>query len=179
MNDLFEDEPGDNTPEFSVSEISNAVQRTVEDAFGDTGEFFQTMAPVVAQAPQSAAALAKMYAAFAQQFNLGKGAEDALDQFITMAEGASKKPKENPAQKMAEAEFMLKTKEAETKMRLEAEKLNIQKGNLVLDGKIKATELQIKQQELALKEATAEVDAAKALNETILEREQERPVRIG
>ncbi len=33
MNDLFEDEPGDNTPEFSVSEISGAVKKAIEGGF--------------------------------------------------------------------------------------------------------------------------------------------------
>ncbi|WP_108816151.1 exodeoxyribonuclease VII large subunit [Loktanella sp. Alg231-35] len=33
MNDLFEDGPADNTPEFSVSEISGAVKKAVEGGF--------------------------------------------------------------------------------------------------------------------------------------------------
>lgn len=33
MNDLFEDEPVDNTPEFSVSEISGAVKKAIEGGF--------------------------------------------------------------------------------------------------------------------------------------------------
>ncbi len=33
MSDLFEDEPGDNTPEFSVSEISGAVKKAIEGGF--------------------------------------------------------------------------------------------------------------------------------------------------
>ena len=33
MSDLFEDEPADNTPEFSVSEISGAVKKAVESGF--------------------------------------------------------------------------------------------------------------------------------------------------
>ena len=34
MNDLFEDGPADNTPEFSVSEISGAVKKAIEGGFG-------------------------------------------------------------------------------------------------------------------------------------------------
>ncbi len=30
MNDLFEDGPVDNTPEFSVSELSGAVKKAIE-----------------------------------------------------------------------------------------------------------------------------------------------------
>jgi exodeoxyribonuclease VII large subunit len=33
MNDLFDDEPADNTPEFSVSEISGAVKKAIEGGF--------------------------------------------------------------------------------------------------------------------------------------------------
>ena len=33
MSDLFEDEPADNTPEFSVSEISGAVKKAIEGGF--------------------------------------------------------------------------------------------------------------------------------------------------
>ena len=33
MNSLFEDEPADNTPEFSVSEISGAVKKAIEGGF--------------------------------------------------------------------------------------------------------------------------------------------------
>ncbi len=33
LSDLFEDEPGDNTPEFSVSEISGAVKKAIEGGF--------------------------------------------------------------------------------------------------------------------------------------------------
>ena len=33
MNDLFDDGPADNTPEFSVSEISGAVKKTIEGGF--------------------------------------------------------------------------------------------------------------------------------------------------
>jgi exodeoxyribonuclease VII large subunit len=33
LSDLFEDEPGDNTPEFSVTEISGAVKKAIEGGF--------------------------------------------------------------------------------------------------------------------------------------------------
>ncbi|MDX8354450.1 exodeoxyribonuclease VII large subunit [Cognatiyoonia sp. IB215182] len=33
MNDLFEDEPADNTPEFTVAEISGAVKKAIEGGF--------------------------------------------------------------------------------------------------------------------------------------------------
>ena len=33
MNDLFEDGPADNTPEFSVAELSGAVKKAIEGGF--------------------------------------------------------------------------------------------------------------------------------------------------
>lgn len=50
-----------------------------------TAEFFGTMAPVVQQAPQIAGPITELFAAFARQFNLGKQAEDAIEQIATIA----------------------------------------------------------------------------------------------
>lgn len=152
-----------------------------------TAQFFSTMAPIVSSAPQAAAPLAKMYAAFAQQFNLGKSAEDALDQFVQMAEQAAKQPKgPTPEQEAMKAEADFKMKEAMAKMQLELKKLGLQTENLQADKQIKAVELQIKQGELGIKkdtldlaEAQAEVDAISRVAEIELETEQERPVAVG
>lgn len=145
-----------------------------------TSEFFATMAPVVQSAPEAAGPLAKMYAAFAQQFNLGKAAEDALDQFVQLAEKAAKDAQANPKvdpeaeRQKAEAEMrgqelQLKMRELEAKLRLEAEKQQTERDGHVADRQIKMIELAIKRQELEmkgaetqLKEAEAEVKAAAA-----------------
>ena len=47
MNDLLDDdfdapEPGSNAPEYTVSEISGAVKKTLEGAFGRSSEFVRT-----------------------------------------------------------------------------------------------------------------------------------------
>jgi hypothetical protein len=151
-----------------------------------TATFFSTMAPIVAQSPATAAPLVKMYAAFAQQFSLGRSAEDALDELVQMAEQEAENPRPNPGEEMAKAEMEMKQQEAQAKiqevqgkMALEVEKLKLQAQNLGLDGQIKRAELALKQRELGLKEATGELDAAKAFVETGMEREQERPVKIG
>lgn len=145
-----------------------------------TAQFFSTMAPIVESAPQAAAPLAKMYAAFASQFNLGKSAEDALEQFVAMAEEAAKKPK-GP-----DPEVKMKMEEAANKMKLEMEKLSLSRDNLILDGRnkqadlqLKGRELELKGSELDLKEAEAEFGAVAKVAEIDLEKTQERPVRVG
>lgn len=146
-----------------------------------TASFFATMAPIVQQSPQAAGPLAKMYAAFASQFNLGKTAEDALQQFVEMAEQASQQP-----QDQGPSEMEVKMQEFQSKMELEMQKLQLQTGNLAMDKEIKGVELQIKQAELGLKkddldlkEAQAEVDTVMKAAEIEMEQDQERPVAVG
>lgn len=151
-----------------------------------TAQFFNTMAPVIGQAPQAAGPIVEMYASFARQFNLGKAAEDALEQFAEMAKQASSQTQDNPEQEAKMAEMQAKMQEMQGKFALEVEKLKLQSQNLMLDGQIKQAELQIKNREagikedqLQLEEAKATVDAAAKAYETTIEQEQERPVKIG
>jgi len=161
-----------------------------------TAQFFSTMQPVVASAPAAAAPLAKMYASFARQFNLGKAGEDAIDQFAQMAEEqAQQAGQEGPSpeeqamqaqlqmeqqklqmdQKKMEAEFM----NMQAKVMLEMEKLKLDTEKMGLERDKAAAELGLKQQEVEIKGATAEVDAAAKAAEIELEIDQERAVRIG
>lgn len=153
-----------------------------------TAQFFSAMAPVVQSAPQSAEPLARMYAAFARQFNLGKDAEDALDQFTEMAKQAAKgaQNKSDPEAERARAEMQMKMQEFQAKMSLEVEKLKLQAQNLGLDGEIKRAELALRQAELGvkrdeldLKESVSEFDAFAKVAEIELEDEQQRPVAVG
>lgn len=151
-----------------------------------TAEFFATMQPVVQAAPQAAGPLAKMYAAFAGQFNLGKSAEDALDQFVQMAEEAADQPQPNPEAEAMQAELQMRQQEMQMKaqdmqgrQQLELQKLQLQAENLGADLKLKQADLMLKEQQLNLDEAKAEVSAAMAMNEIEIEKDQERPVRIG
>ena len=154
-----------------------------------TAQFFSTMAPIVASAPEAAGPLAKMYSAFATQFNLGKSAEDALDQFVQMAEQASQQPKEqgpSPEMQLQMQEMQMKMEEFGQKMQLEVKKLELQAQNLATDKQIKGVELQIKERELQLKggdldlrESQAEFDAVAKVAEIEMERTQERPVKVG
>jgi hypothetical protein len=151
-----------------------------------TAQFFQTMAPIVQQAPQAAGPLAKMYAAFATQYNLGKAAGDALDQFVQMAEQASQQPQSDPEAERMKHEMQMKMEETKGKMMLEVEKLKLQAQNLGLDGQIKQAELALKnrelgrkEDELTLSERKAEVSAIQSAVEMEMEDEQQRAVKIG
>ena len=132
-----------------------------------TASFFATMSPVVAQAPQAAGAVVDMYASFARQFNLGKQAEDALDQLAEIAKEAAANPPPNPEQEAKKAEIEAKMQGEQQKMQLETQKLQQagaqQQAELQIkqvELQIKQVELQIKREELQLKEAIATTDAA-------------------
>lgn len=133
-----------------------------------TASFFQTMAPIAQQAPESVGPLAKMYAAFARQFNLGKEAEDALDEFIQMAQQASEKPQGPPPEqieaereaKLKEAEMMLKSQDGARKDReFQFDVMRFEKEFGLKAGEAEA-QLKLQRDRLDLDEATAEVSAA-------------------
>lgn len=144
-----------------------------------TGQFFNTMAPVVAQAPQAAGPIVEMYSSFARQFNLGKSAEDALEQFVEMAKQAASQPQPNAEAEARQAEMQMKAQEQQAKMQLEMAKLQADTQRSQIDVQIKGAELQLKRQELGLKEAAAEVDAAAKMVEIEMEDEQRRAVKFG
>lgn len=143
-----------------------------------TAQFFQTMAPIVQQAPTTAGPMAKMYAAFAQQFNLGKSAEDALDQFIQMAEQASQQPQGPSPEQMKEER---EAKEAEARFGLDSKKLELDVARLTLEQQkaqaehgIKVAGVELDRDKLQLEEAKAEVEAGVKLIEAETE-QKERP----
>lgn len=133
-----------------------------------TAQFFQTMAPIAAQAPQSIGPMAKMYAAFARQFSLGKEAEDALDQFIQMADQASQQ-KQGPSpqeqamaaeMEMKKADLQLRAKDGQRKdMQLKLDDARFEKEHGLKVG-VEAAKAQLAKGRLDLDEATAEVSAA-------------------
>lgn len=67
-----------------------------------TAQYFQTMAPIVAQAPKAAPALLDIYSGYARTFNLGKQAEDALASLSEMAKEMGPKPEDQAKQEEAE-----------------------------------------------------------------------------
>ncbi len=142
-------------------------RREMSEFLQGTAQFFSTMAPVVQQAPQAAGPVVEMYASFARQFNLGKQAEDSLDQLAEIAKAAAQNPPPNPEAEAKKAELEAKTQGEQQKMQLEMQKLqqaaSAQQAELQIKGvelQIKQVELQIKREELQLKEAVATTDAA-------------------
>ncbi len=134
-----------------------------------TGQFFATMAPIAEKAPKAVGALAKMYAAFASQFNLGKAAEDALDEFITLAEQQGEQPPQ-PSPEQMEMERRAKLDEA--KFKLDVEKHTLDKAVAQAAHGVKMEETSIKRDALTLDEAKLEVEAAEKLSNAETE---ERP----
>jgi hypothetical protein len=131
-----------------------------------TALFMQAMAPIVAQAPGSAVPVVEMYSAFARQFNLGKTAEDALEQLSQLAQQASQNPQPNPQAEMAKAEMQMKEREFELKQaqgqqKMETDQLKAQFDILgkKLDFALKRAEFGMDMQRM---EREAEVDMAKA-----------------
>ena len=116
-----------------------------------TAQYFSTMAPLVAQAPAMGQPAAEIYSAFARHFNLGKQAEDALEQMGQMAKQASQQAQQQ--QQQPDPETLRAQAEAD-KQRQQAE-IDREKGNR--DIALKDKDLQIKQVELETKRAEAAV----------------------
>ena len=129
-----------------------------------TGAFFTAMQPVVSTAPQTAAPLIKLYGSFASNFNLGKTGEDALDQFIDMAEqAANQPPPPNPEMEKMKAEGEQKQKEFEARMTEKSADLQMQVARFMMDMKGKEMDLTIKGEEHNLKRDEMDMDREQAV----------------
>lgn len=127
-----------------------------------TAQFFNAMAPIVAQAPQTAVPAVQMYSAFARQFNLGKQAEDALEALVTMAEQSAGQPRPNPEAELAKEEMDLKKTQQQQQFMLG-----------VIDKVLKGKEIEQGEKRLQIDEAKAEVDAAQKFAE--LDKDPQKP----
>lgn len=138
-----------------------------------TAAFFSTMAPVVGQAPQMAAPVSEMYGAFARQFNLGKQAEDAIENMSEIAKQAAAQAMEQQGQPSPEEQKLqmeAQAKQAEMQMKAQEGQAKLQ-----LDGQKMQQEGQIRQAELTLEQQRLELDRAKLeLDRLRLEFEQQR-----
>jgi DNA-binding transcriptional MerR regulator len=114
-----------------------------------TAQFFSTMAPVIEKAPAAAGPIIEMYAAFARQFNLGKQAEDALDEMVEGAKQVNPQQQNQPDP--------------------------IKMGEL----KVKEGELGVKQRKVQIDGFKAQNDVMHKQAEITLEAQQQRPVGIG
>ncbi len=165
-----------------------------------TGGFFGVMGPLVADRPQMAPAALEMFNAFARSFQLGKQAEDAIDQLSELARQDAQNPQPNPAQEAQKAEMAMKQQEgqikmaeaqarmveaqtraasAQQKMQIDAQKARLDELRLRLDAAKVAQDygLRVRQQDMA--EMQAEIDALLRIDEAEIERTQMRPVQFG
>lgn len=118
----------------STVKADTGPQREEMTAFlASAAQYFQTMAPIVANAPATASSVVDIFAAFSRRFSLGKQAEDALDRLVELATQASEQPQEDPA------------KEAQA-----------------MEVKFKEMEVALKERELAIKEEELQIKAAEA-----------------
>jgi hypothetical protein len=124
-----------------------------------TASFAQAIGGVVQQAPPLLPMFTEVYASFARQFDLGKQAEDALDQvsqtmqqFVAQQQQAASGP--SPEQQKAEMDKA--ARQDEMAMKREGHQLDMQ---------LKQMEMTFKQQglemDMAAKQRAAEIDAQK------------------
>jgi hypothetical protein len=130
-----------------------------------TGAFFSTMAPVIQQAPTIAGPVTDLYASFARQFNLGKQAEDSLEQMVEAAKAASQQAQQgagepSPEEQAAKVEMEDKQADLQLKQQEGQMKLELARGQLQLERERMAMELQQMQAEHAFKMQKIETDRA-------------------
>lgn len=147
------------------ADLTKSRQEMSEFLQGTAG-FMQAMAPIVAQAPSTAGPVIEMYSSFARQFNLGKSAEDALEQLVELAQQATQQPQPNPEaerlkaeMEMKEREFEMKQAESERRAQTDMVKAQFDIFGKKLDAALKQREFGM---EMAKMEREAEVDMAKA-----------------
>lgn len=144
-----------------------------------TAEFFGTMSGVVAQAPQMAVPVVDLYSAFARQFNLGKQAEQAVEQMGKIAKQASQGQGDDAEAQASAMEMQYKMQALKADVALKTAELQHKREMGAIDAQIKEAELQLKEAELRLKEADLIIKAEQADEEIEIEREQQRAVKIG
>lgn len=175
-------------------------RQEMSDFLTATGGFFQVAGPLIAETPQAAPFLIEIYNSFSKSFQLGKQAEDALEQLGEQAAKLSQQPKPNPEAErmkaeaaMAQQEFQLKAAELRLRMGESQQKARTEQQRAVVDMQraqaellLKRAELQLKSEELGIKrddqrieELNSEIDALFKAEELDIERDQRRPAAIG
>jgi hypothetical protein len=159
-----------------------AAQEQMGTFLEATGQFFQVMAPLAQTSPAMAEPIAEIWGAFADKYNLGKRAEDALAKMIDLAKQAAQQPPSDPEKANRDHEMQMKQMDMEAKqqelaMKSEAEgqKAQTEARKAEVELQIKQVELQIRVAELQLKGQQAQQDAEMAQQDMRL-REQESVV---
>lgn len=154
-------------------------KQDMSEFLAGTGNYFATMGPLMEMAPEAAEPITDLYAAMSSVFNLGRGAEEALERLKQIAKSAGNQPRPNPeadAAKMeaeakaADRQVDMKMKQAEFQMKDQAEQRKEQRADAAdkrkmafeqqmarLNLQVAQVGLEIKKVELALKEREAEL----------------------
>jgi hypothetical protein len=159
------------------------------------GSFFNQVAPLVQQQPETAPLMAELMKFGIGAFRAGRDLGGEFEQFAEQlkAKAGQQGQQPSPEQIKAQADAQAKAQELELKGRelaiREAEtqhKIATDDSKSRMDALLKSHELQIrmgelgiKQDDQALKGRQADIDAMLQVAELELEREQDRPVGIG
>ena len=148
----------------------------VAEFLSGTSQYFATMGPLVAQAPEAAEPVAEIYASFARLFNLGKQGEDAIERIVEISKQAARQPRPNPEAEAAKVDAEMRSQEMQLKAQdmqhrhkeytdkigLEIEKLRLERETKIVDLDIKRAELEIKQAEVLIKQQDSNTRARQA-----------------
>lgn len=159
-----------------------------------TATFFKEVAPIAAQQPEAAPAMAEIYGSFARKFQLGKPAEDAIDNLLEQARqnAGQPNPEEDQAKQMQQAQQQLDMQRAQADI-MEAQsraqkaqsdaqaamiKAQVEVFKARASAALDAQKLGLDVDRQSLAEMQAEIDAMFRFEETEIERDQRRPVAI-
>lgn len=169
----------------------------MEGFLNGTAQFFGTMGPIVSAKPELGGPIMRLYQTFANQFNLGKQAQEALEEMATNLDQAKQEQGPTPEQQAQQAEmqakmqaeqqkaqmdmqrFQLEVEKAKAELQLKQQQLADAKAFKAVDAQLKQADLDLKHADLRLKEADLIVKAEQAQDEIEIEREQKRAVKIG
>ena len=152
------------------STIRGDLMRNQEQMAGflqGTGQYLAAIGPMVKEGAIPKEAAVELYAAFARQFQLGKSAEDALD---NLAKSASQ-PQADPAaaeaakgQAEAQATMQVEGAKLQAQQQLEAAKLEMEQMKLQATAQAKAQEIELKRYEIDLQDQRERQKADKEIN---------------
>jgi hypothetical protein len=138
----------------SDSTIRADVARNREEMtnfLGGTAQFFSSMAPLVQSDAQAAEPIAAIYGSFAKQFNLGREAEDALDQLVEKArEKAKEPPQPSPEAQAMQADMQMKAGEGQAKTQQAQADLELKQQQAQMQAALEAAKLQLERDRLEL-----------------------------
>jgi hypothetical protein len=136
-------------------------QQTMGMFLEGTAKFGDAMGPFIATYKGAAGPLVKLYAAFARDFDLGRSAEDALEELIELAENMAKQPdKPDPQMQVEQMKAQVAQQKAQIDMTAAQQKHQAEMQMMQAKLAMAQEELRMKEQELQLKAQEAQLKAA-------------------